>query len=172
VSNIIRSHCQTSPESGVKDQPKLCQASGDYGMSSVNRNTTRAGGSPGNRTRNLRIKSPAPAVLSDAVQAGEVGSSASGAPSFNLQLVYCAELHQHDDLPFPPGAMDRDSERSRPRVEYQTGQRVRVVTNAEPVVDARAVAAPSSRFGYHSQADVWRPRSRRPPSRLAHARCS
>jgi hypothetical protein len=57
VSNITR-NCQRSAETAVQHQPNLCQRSGDYGMSNVNRSTTPECGSPGNRTLNLRIKSP------------------------------------------------------------------------------------------------------------------
>jgi hypothetical protein len=40
-----------------KDQPELRQASGEAEVTSITRNTTFAGGPPGTRTRNLRIRS-------------------------------------------------------------------------------------------------------------------
>jgi hypothetical protein len=42
VSSISRSHRQGSAGVGVKDQPELRQGSGDAGVSSVTRNTTRS----------------------------------------------------------------------------------------------------------------------------------
>ena len=50
VSSISRSHRQGSPGVGVKDQPELCQSSGDAGMTSITRNTTSSSGDERTRT--------------------------------------------------------------------------------------------------------------------------
>jgi hypothetical protein len=55
MSNITRNTCQGSAETPVKYQPKRCQASGDYGVSSVNRNTTRLGGAERTRTADFLL---------------------------------------------------------------------------------------------------------------------
>ena len=58
VSRISRSHRQGSPGTGVNDQPEPCPTSGDAGLSSITRNTTRSGGAGRARTCDRRIMSP------------------------------------------------------------------------------------------------------------------
>jgi hypothetical protein len=52
-----RSHCQPSAGTPVNDQPELWKASGEPERQASPGATTTGGGSPGNRTLNLRIKS-------------------------------------------------------------------------------------------------------------------